>query len=72
MREKLERIRGRDAIRGTTKIATEISTSGKNEIEVIAERNGKFSSWKRVEEHRINKPSQQFKKKRTQRIARRH
>jgi hypothetical protein len=29
---------------------------------VIPKRDGKTSSWKRVEEYRINKPSQQFKK----------
>jgi hypothetical protein len=27
-----------------------------NEIEVIPKRDGKTSSWKRVEEYRINKP----------------
>jgi hypothetical protein len=34
-----------------------------NEVQVIPKRDGKTSSWKRVEEYRINKPSQQLKKK---------
>jgi hypothetical protein len=34
-----------------------------NEAEVNPRTDGKASSWKRVEEYRINKPSQQFKKK---------
>jgi hypothetical protein len=34
-----------------------------NEVEVVPRRDGKTSSWKRIEEYRVNKPSQQFKKK---------
>jgi hypothetical protein len=34
-----------------------------NDIEVVPERDGKVSSWKRVEEYGINKPSQQLRKR---------
>jgi cell fate (sporulation/competence/biofilm development) regulator YmcA (YheA/YmcA/DUF963 family) len=32
-----------------------------NEVDVVPKINGNTSSWKRLEEYRINKPSQQFK-----------
>jgi hypothetical protein len=48
-----ERVRVQSIVEETTKVSTEVPTSGK---EVIPKRDGKTSSWKRVEEYRLNKP----------------
>jgi hypothetical protein len=39
------------------------SNQWEKEVEVVPETDGKSSSYKKVEEYRINEPSQQFKKK---------
>jgi hypothetical protein len=60
--EELERTRRKGARWGSFKIRT-YTNQRESEVKVEPRRDGRTSSWKRVEIYRINKPSQHFRKK---------
>jgi hypothetical protein len=50
------------AVEKNSRIVLTIDDLDENEVQVVPKK-GKTSSWKRFKEYRINKPSQQFKRK---------